>query len=36
MVGSIAISLNRAFDSLPHGLLLAKIYAYGISIDHAN
>ena len=33
MVGSIAINFSRAFDSLPHGLLLAKIYAYGVNIE---
>ena len=33
MVGSIAIDLSRAFYSLPHGLLLAKIYAYGVNIE---
>ena len=33
MVGSIAIDLRRAFDSLPHGLLLAKVYAYGVNIE---
>ena len=33
MVGSIALDLSRAFDSLPHGLLLAKIYAYGVNIE---
>ena len=36
MVGSIAINLSRAFDSLPHGLLLAKIYAYGVNIVQTN
>ena len=39
MVGSIAIDLSRAFDSLDslsHGLLLAKIYAYGFRLNHAN
>ena len=33
MVGSIEIDLSRAFDSLPHGLLLAKIHAYSVNID---
>ena len=33
MVGSIVIDLSRAFDSLPHGLLLAKVYAYGVNIE---
>ena len=33
MVGSIAIDLSRAFDSLPHGLLLAKVYAYSVNIE---
>ena len=33
MVGSIAIDLSRIFDSLPHGLLLTKNYAYGVNIE---
>ena len=33
MVGSITIDLSRAFDILPHGLLLAKVYAYGVNIE---
>ena len=33
MVGSKAIDLSRAFDSLPHGLLLANVHAYGVNIE---
>ena len=33
MVWSITIDRSYAFDNLLHGLLLAKIYAYGVHIE---
>ena len=32
-VGSVMMDLSRAFDSMPRGLLLAKLRAYGVDIN---
>ena len=34
--GALLTDLLKAFDCLSHGLLIAKLHAYGIDIDSLN
>ena len=33
MVGTVFMDLSKAFDCLPHGFIIAKLHAYGLSIN---
>ena len=35
-VGTIAMDLSRAFDKMPHTLLMAKLKAYDVSVCACN
>ena len=33
VVGAVFMDLSKAFDCLPHGLLIVKFHAYGLSLN---
>ena len=33
VVGAVFMDLSKAFDCLPHSLIIAKLHAYGLSLD---